>query len=329
MATIDIIIPAYKAQNTIAKTLASIAQQTIADECVITICNDADGIGYKDFVKTFSHLIKVREIILPQNGGPGVARQFGINHTNCPFIIFMDADDTLESAYSLEFLLGEMLKKDNANTSYCGGNFVESIIRNGEAMFVLHKQDTIWMFAKIYRRSFLEKYNISFNETRANEDNGFNTLIKLCAEPEEEPIFLNTVVYCWHFNENSITRINNFDYNYNANITGYTENMMDAIYRANATKGATENILLKIVEVMVNLYVSYVETIAKDPKYSEQNLNCCKEFYNIFFAQVEAGVNETIIAENIQHFLDGKLASFKGFIPEYTFTQFMKLITGE
>ena len=45
---IDIIIPAYKAQNTIDKTVASIAIQNIADDIVVTIVNDGDKGNYKN-----------------------------------------------------------------------------------------------------------------------------------------------------------------------------------------------------------------------------------------------------------------------------------------
>ena len=39
----------------------------------------------------------------------------------------------------------------------------------------------------MYRRSFIDKYNIRFHETsRANEDNGFNTLIRLCTNDYED-----------------------------------------------------------------------------------------------------------------------------------------------
>ena len=44
---IDIIIPAYKAQNTIDKTVASAAIQNIADQCIVTIVNDGDKNSYK------------------------------------------------------------------------------------------------------------------------------------------------------------------------------------------------------------------------------------------------------------------------------------------
>ena len=52
---IDVIIPAYKAQKTIMRTLSSIAEQTIIDDIEVTIVNDCCPNGdYKKFVQMFS-----------------------------------------------------------------------------------------------------------------------------------------------------------------------------------------------------------------------------------------------------------------------------------
>ena len=79
---IDVIIPAYKAQNTILRTLSSIAEQEILEDLEVTIVNDADGIGYKEFVDMFSPYMKIKEITMEKNGGPGDARQYGIDNTS-------------------------------------------------------------------------------------------------------------------------------------------------------------------------------------------------------------------------------------------------------
>ena len=60
---IDIIIPAYKAQNTIDKTVASVAIQNIADQCVVTIVNDGEKGNYKKTVDRFKDMVEIREII--------------------------------------------------------------------------------------------------------------------------------------------------------------------------------------------------------------------------------------------------------------------------
>lgn len=90
---IDVIIPAYNSQDTIIKTLSSIAMQLNKNELVVTIVNDG-GKDYKDIVETFSKIINVKEIGYEVNRGPGYARQYGVEHTKEDFITFIDADDT-------------------------------------------------------------------------------------------------------------------------------------------------------------------------------------------------------------------------------------------
>ena len=89
---------------------------------------------------------------------------------------------------------------------------------------VPHKNDMVWVFGKIYRRSFINKYNIRFNETRANEDTGFNTKIKLiCSYDDSESIcFFDVPVYYWHEKVDSITRVNNCQYSFDQSFCGWT-----------------------------------------------------------------------------------------------------------
>lgn len=68
---IDVIIPAYNSQDTIIRTLSSIAMQLNRDELVVTIVNDG-GKDYTDIVNTFKNVINVREIGYEVNRGPRI-----------------------------------------------------------------------------------------------------------------------------------------------------------------------------------------------------------------------------------------------------------------
>ena len=143
---IDIIIPAYKAQESIEKTIASIAIQSMKDEVIVTIVNDCDNNDYSKVINRYSDLLDIREIRLEENGGPGVARQYGIDNTNCPYFTCIDADDTFAGAFAIEVLYKNLIQDSNA--ACCIGSFMEE---HEELQFVPHVQDLIWMFGKLYR----------------------------------------------------------------------------------------------------------------------------------------------------------------------------------
>ena len=61
---IDIIIPAYNAQKTIKKTLASIAMQSIKDIIKVTIVNDCSKKDYSEIIEMFKSIINITEITI-------------------------------------------------------------------------------------------------------------------------------------------------------------------------------------------------------------------------------------------------------------------------
>lgn len=315
---IDIIIPAYNAQNTIIRTLSSIAMQSIINDLTITIVNDCDKIGYKKFVDMFKNVMSIKEIKLEKNSGPGVARQFGIDSTNSPFFTCIDADDTFSGAFALEILLRSIENKPEYHTAV--GCFVE---QKENFIFLNHPQDMIWMFGKLYRRNFIEKYKIRFNETKANEDNGFNTWIRLVSSQEEKIMFLPDIVYYWHFKKDSITRINNCQYSYDQSFTGYVENMIYAIKNAKKSKPFNNYIDMWAIQTMAQLYIYYYQTVKRDPRFKEQNYNNCKKYYKEIFKRYKDTDKENysqIFAET----LSNQAPNMRDFVAEKTIYQFIE-----
>ena len=203
---IDIIIPAYNAHKTIRRTLNSISNQTIVDLIKVYIINDFSKKDYSAEISTFEKHIKIQELKLSKNLGPGSARQYGIDNSNSKYIVFIDADDIFAKQNSLEVLL-KSIEENNADVVI--SNFYEE---DEKGDYIEHNNDKIWLHGKIYKRSFLKKHNIKFNNSRANEDNGFNQLIFL------HDSIVNTIedyTYIWNYYANSITRKNNQEYNWN------------------------------------------------------------------------------------------------------------------
>lgn len=321
---IDVIIPAYKAQESIERTIASIAIQSIRDNLIITIVNDCDGGNYEKVVKRYSDILDIKEIKLSKNGGPGVARQYGIDNTSLPFFTCIDADDTFSGAFAIELLYKNMIV--NQGSVCTVGSFLEE---HENMQFVPHVQDLIWMFGKLYRRSFIEKYNIRFNETRANEDNGFNTMVRLCSDEYEKIIFLQDVVYYWHFKEDSITRINNCEYSYNQSFPGYTENMIYAIKHAKKNKPFNGYINLWASQVMFNLYVYYLQTCERDPRFKNQNFEYCVKFYKEIFKDIYKELSDKIFKEVYSTVMRDSSNNMIGIAPDVTIYQFLDILEKE
>lgn len=103
---IDVIIPAYNVpDNILFRCLSSIACQDIVEDLEVTIVDDASTQqNYATVIKNFESILKIHLLRYETNGGPGVARQYGIDHTNNGYMTFIDADDTFNGAFALKAL---------------------------------------------------------------------------------------------------------------------------------------------------------------------------------------------------------------------------------
>jgi glycosyltransferase involved in cell wall biosynthesis len=79
MKKITVVIPAYNAHETIERTLYSIVNQSMAEQVQVIIVNDKSKKGYEYIAKRFNKLIDIDIINMEENGGPGVARQQGLD----------------------------------------------------------------------------------------------------------------------------------------------------------------------------------------------------------------------------------------------------------
>jgi glycosyltransferase involved in cell wall biosynthesis len=319
---IDIIIPAYNvADNILFRCLSSIACQTIVEDLEITIVDDASTkYNYNNVIKNFESILKINLLRYETNGGPGVARQYGLDHTSNEYITFIDADDTFNGAYALDSLrIG--IEMENGVYQMCVGVFDEMAENNNvedpekRLQKVTHSQDMVWMFGKLYRRDFINKYNIRFHPTsRANEDNGFNTICKLCINNVDEKIhFITSPVYYWHDNPNSITRINNCQYTYGGSTRdsfyGYVENMIYAIKTVRANNINKELIDDFAIDFMVRLYEYYIECYARARQHADNNFLWCKTYYDEIYSDLDASVPYDTL---VSHYNDIMTTSYAG-----------------
>lgn len=94
---VSVIIPAYNCENTIADCLSSVIAQSYA-EIEIIVVDDGSTDHTSNIVKSYQK--KASIVLLQQeNRGPGAARNRGIQIAKGEYLVFIDADDTVDVDY--------------------------------------------------------------------------------------------------------------------------------------------------------------------------------------------------------------------------------------
>ena len=310
---LDIIIPAYNAQKTINETLSSIVYQKYNFDIHVYIVDDCSHRNYNEFINFYKQFIDIKELNLTENMGPGYARQYGIENSKSKYILFIDSDDVFSCPNSLEMLVNEIEKR---NSDVVISDFVEE----RDEMFFLKADDKIWLHGKIYRRSFLEKNNIKFNNSRTNEDNGFNSLIMLHNSKID---YVSFKTYIWRNNKDSITRKNNYEYLFKG-IEGYIYNMNWSL--TEGIKNKCDNI--KIGELsyvtLISIYLIYIDYYEeKDCKFILQNSKNILNISNKFV--IDNSDKNRLINEYLEfYFIENEKTKF--FNSKVTFDEFIRKI---
>ena len=122
---ISIIIPLYNKEPIIERSISSVLSQSFADLELI-IVDDGSTDGSVSIVNgIYDNRIR---LIQQENGGPGKARNTGVEHCHGDWILFLDADDELADG-ALQHLYEYTQKYPEANV--IDGSFIVKT-KNGE-----------------------------------------------------------------------------------------------------------------------------------------------------------------------------------------------------
>lgn len=336
---IDVIIPAYNVPDKIlSRCLASIAMQECIDDVEVTIVDDASTEeNYEAVIKNFEPMMKINLLRMEVNGGPGVARQYGLDHTKNGLITFVDADDTLANAFALSILKEKL---QDRNTVISGGYIIEEFFYNDRRIFSTILENDTWIFGKIFKREFIDEYGIRFHpSSRANEDAGFNKICSFCLN-EKGTAFSKDAVYCWHYNSNSITRNDNHSFELNSlktgSMYGYIENMSYVIsYAKEHNLYFYKNkihICDFILDCLLFMYENYTKIYRKATKEDADNIiSYCSDFYKKHCKEFEANFTGDLLRNRYVEFMQNEynLFAMDYFYPIITFEQFLYKLKGD
>ena len=276
---VDIIIPVYNSLDTLGRTLDSIMRQTYYEIVDVYIIDDCSDCNYEELLNKYKDL-KTHYYRLDINSGPGVAREFGLNNSNNKYIVFSDSDDYFCEDYSIEFLFNEI---DSNNLDYINAQTYS------EKLDSYYSNDAD-LHSKIYRREFLEKNDLHFNNTRYHEDNLFNNMVLAC-EPRYK--LLEFVLYYYSCNKNSLTNNDDYDeFNKLEILISNTREFLDETKKRNCDRNIVLSLLAsKIVYFNRILY-----------KFNESQVEQLKNWldkYDLRLKQYLGNMDKKLVIEDI------------------------------
>lgn len=260
---IDVIIPVYNSGKNIGKTLNSLLSQVNYKDLCIYIIDDCSSEDYTDILNHYKKYLNITYHKLDKNSGPGIARNYGLEHSNNEYVVFLDSDDEFYKNDSISTLL-----KNIENYDMVLGKIQQMINDNYIVRF--HEG---CLHGKMYRRSFLEKNNIKFPAIRTHEDNVFN---RLCLAFTNNINMIDDIIYRYNDTENSITNTESRIISFKCYILAMNY-LFDEIKKHDEVN--LERVGETIFSVMMSLYHNYL--LHKDEyEFCFKELSYLKNMYN-------------------------------------------------
>lgn len=275
---LDIIIPVYNNQKGLEVTLKSIPSSPLI---TITVVDDCSTVKY-------NNLIVNNWFTLKKNSGPGVARQYGVDHTQEPYIAFIDAGDYFSENAIKEIIT--TIQEQPQHSIYCWNH--TEVGQNGEVLEVL-KYKKRRVLGYVYKREFLETYHITFSVlgSYADEDIGFNmtcdTILK-CVENCSRLVIDKSIINKTQ-DMNSLTHkfYNGLNFRYGVHNKGLAYNILHAVEILKENNIDESDIASLIYLTMVRLYRIFYSAIFMYPQGLAASWEGAQFFYTKIFKQYE------------------------------------------
>lgn len=303
---ISVVIPCYKARETIAKALHSIAMQSMANEVEVVIVNDADHIYYDDIIRQFPDL-DISYYLNEVNKGCGGARNTGIKNAQAEYICFLDADDQFTNSLALEIMYNR-IKAEQADMLI---SVFESEMRCADGVAIRKMEQAVtWCHGKMYRKQYLLDNNLYFKENlRINEDAEFHQiLVDLGAKIVEIPM----ATLMWRDNPKSVTHESLYR-NKRVFVDAATEYLRDCAERGLAG----DKVTLRVLQNIVVIYQYFNIVLDDTPENEEDYLSACREYWKLC-EPIVANVDDDYITK----VYCGIMKNFE-IIPEISFKEFL------
>lgn len=188
MIKVSVIIPVYNAEMYLRQCIDSLRNQTL-EEIELICVNDSSTDGSLKILKEYAQVDNRIRVFTQKNAGAGAARNRGMREAKGKYLSFLDADDFFEAdMLEKEYVLAE---RDNADFVVCKSDqYHTESNQHIQTDWVVREKalppyrpfsyrqmtDNIfkvfvgWAWDKLYLRSFIESYDLKFQEQRTSND---------------------------------------------------------------------------------------------------------------------------------------------------------------
>ena len=196
----SIIIPTYNPAQRIKKLLDSIVRNDCIDQIEVIISDDCSDESIEDILLEYKNINYIFITNDHHTGFPRTGRQNGLNKAKGSWICFADQDD-----YFVDNAFDKIKKiiEDNKIHNYLPGNFLQYDEESGN--YIMYDGTKSWTHGKFYEKSFIDKYQIAYDDVRYCEDVNFSTHVGCVLVENNIGIQMyNDPVYVWCRHQDSL-----------------------------------------------------------------------------------------------------------------------------
>ena len=158
----------------------------------------------KKFLDKYSYDI---DYVICKHRGVSATRNSAFLLSDADYVMYCDSDDGFCNTFGLKIIFEniDICEKEGKPFDLMSTKFYIEKPAEGDKPWALSIVDhnNIYIHSRIYRRDFLVKYNLYFNEKIwANEDSFFNISTNFYSSNTKA---LNIPIYCWRGNPMSVT----------------------------------------------------------------------------------------------------------------------------
>lgn len=205
---LQFLVPQYKeTEETIKFLLDSVECQVCIDKKDIGMIICSDGGNYildRKFLDKYSYDI---DYVICKHRGVSATRNSAFLLSDADYVMYCDSDDGFCNTFAIKIILEniDISEKENKPFDLMSSKFYTERPAEGDKPWALSIMDhnNIYIHSRVYRREYLAKNNLYFNENIwANEDSFFNISTNFYSKNTK---MLNVPIYCWRGNPLSVT----------------------------------------------------------------------------------------------------------------------------